>query len=211
MTSALAGVAGPRSDEVDLVNRLRAGDEAAFTALVEAHHGALIRLALAFVPERGAAEEVVQDTWIGVLRGLPAFEGRASLKTWIFRILVNRARTRGVRESRFVPLSPAQEDGADDLAGRFDAAGGWAHPPSPWADDSPEGLLLRGEVLDLLQAEIERLPAAQRAVLTLRDIEGIPSGEVCNVLAISETNQRVLLHRARTRVRAALERHVIHP
>jgi RNA polymerase sigma-70 factor, ECF subfamily len=204
----MAVVTGPRSDELELVNRLRSGDEAAFTALVEAHHGALIRLALTFVSDRGAAEEVAQDTWIGVLRGLAGFEGRASLKTWIFRILVNRARTRGARDGRFAPLTPAPDTDLDDVAGRFDTAGSWTQPPTPWGDSTPEGLLLRGEVRGVIQEQIDRLPAGQRAVLTLRDIEGATPEEVCNVLTISETNQRVLLHRARTKVRAAVEEHL---
>jgi RNA polymerase sigma-70 factor, ECF subfamily len=208
MEPGLASVAEPRTDEIELVNRLRSGDEAAFTTLVNAHHGALIRLALTFVSDRGAAEEVVQDTWIGVMRGLPTFEGRASLKTWIFRILVNRARTRGARNGRFVTVPPPPEADLDELAGRFDAAGSWTQPPTPWADSTPEGLLLREEVLDVIKDQIERLPPAQRTVLTLRDVEGATAEEVCNVLSISETNQRVLLHRARTKVRAALERHL---
>jgi RNA polymerase sigma-70 factor, ECF subfamily len=208
MESAPAAPAEPRTDEIELVNRLRSGDEAAFTTLVNAHHGALIRLALTFVSDRGAAEEVVQDTWIGVMRGLPTFEGRASLKTWIFRILVNRARTRGARDGRFVTVPPPPEADLDELAGRFDAAGSWTQPPTPWADSTPEGLLLREEVLDVIKEQIDRLPPAQRTVLTLRDVEGATAEEVCNVLSISETNQRVLLHRARTKVRAALERHL---
>jgi RNA polymerase sigma-70 factor, ECF subfamily len=208
MDSGLAAVAEPRNDEIELVSRLRSGDEAAFTTLVNAHHGALIRLALTFVSDRGAAEEVVQDTWIGVLRGLPTFEGRASLKTWIFRILVNRARTRGARDGRFATVAPAPEADLDELAGRFDAAGSWTQPPTPWADSTPEGLFLRGEVLEVIKDQIDRLPPGQRVVLTLRDMEGATAEEVCNVLSISETNQRVLLHRARTKVRAALERHL---
>ncbi|MEX2660681.1 MAG: RNA polymerase sigma factor [Vicinamibacterales bacterium] len=196
--------------EAALLERLLAGDEAAFSALVSAHHQALLRLAGTFVSDHGAAEEVVQDTWLGVLKGLKTFEKRASLKTWIFRILVNRARTRGSRDGRTVNFSALQDPEGDgvDLVDRFSADGRWAQPPSLWQEQDPEDLLLRAETVDCLDDAIGKLPPNQRAVVTLRDVEGIAAEEVCNILAISETNQRVLLHRARTRVRSALEKHL---
>ncbi len=193
-----------------LIDRLLAGDEAAFTALVAAYHGSLLRLALTFVSDRAAAEDVVQDTWLGVLKGLETFERRASLKTWIFRILVNRARTRGVRDARSVNFSAMEsaESEGTDLVDRFSADGRWVQPPSLWPEQNPEDLLLRAETVNCLERAIAGLPPSQRAVVTLRDIEGVDAEEACNILAISETNQRVLLHRARTKVRAALEDHL---
>ena len=190
-----------------LTQQLLAGDEAAFSALVAAHHGSLLRLALTFVADRGTAEEVVQETWLGVIKGLKSFEGRSSLKTWIFRILVNRARTRGARDGRlltFSALASSEREGSE-LTDRFTSEGRWLHPPGNWEEQNPEDLLLRRETVERLQRAVADLTAAQRAVITLRDIEGLDSPEVCNVLGISETNQRVLLHRARTKVRAALE------
>jgi RNA polymerase sigma-70 factor (ECF subfamily) len=190
-----------------VIERLLARDEAAFAELVNAYHSSLIRLALTFVSDHGAAEEVVQDTWLGVIKGLPSFERRSSLKTWIFRILVNRARTRGGRDGRLVNFSALEEPGDEPsaVADRFSAAGRWIQPPSTWHAHNPEDLLLRRESADCLQNAIANLPANQRAVISLRDVEGVEAPEVCNILAISETNQRVLLHRARTKVRAALE------
>ena len=175
-----------------------------------AHHHALLRLALTFVADRGAAEEVVQETWLGVVKGLRAFERRASLKTWIFRILVNRARTRGARDGRLVNFSALDDPDADvpALEDRFTATGRWMRPPSMWQEQDPEDLLLRREVVDCLHDAISSLPPNQRAVVTLRDVDGLDAQEVCNILAITETNQRVLLHRARTKVRAALENHL---
>jgi RNA polymerase sigma-70 factor (ECF subfamily) len=151
---------------------------------------------------------VVQDTWLAVLRGLKTFEARASLKTWIFRILANRARTRAVRESRVVPfaeLAAADQDGAEeDLERRFSAAGHWTDPPTDWKVETPEALVLRGEVMAHLTTALDALPSAQRAVVTLRDVEGWSSEDVCESLQISDGNQRVLLHRGRIRLRAAL-------
>jgi RNA polymerase sigma-70 factor (ECF subfamily) len=191
-----------------VIERLLSRDEAAFADLIAAYHSSLIRLALAFVADFGAAEEVVQETWLGVIKGLPSFERRSSLKTWIFRILVNRARTRGGRDGRLVNFSAFGEldDEPSGVAGRFSADGRWIQPPSMWHEQNPEELLLRGEVADWLHDAISSLPPNQRAVISLRDIEGVEAPEVCNILGISETNQRVLLHRARTKVRAALER-----
>lgn len=194
-----------------VLERLLAGDEAAFSALVTAHQGSLLRLALTFVSDYGAAEEVVQETWLGVIKGLKTFERRASLKTWIFRILVNRARTRGARDGRTLNVSALQDPDGDDagLLDRFSAGGRWVQPPSSWQARDPEDLLLRAETAECLERAIASLPASQRAVVTLRDVEGIGAQEVCNILAISETNQRVLLHRARARVRAMLENHLM--
>jgi RNA polymerase sigma-70 factor (ECF subfamily) len=190
-----------------VIELLLARDEAAFADLVAAYHSSLIRLALTFVADHGAAEEVVQETWLGVVKGLPSFEMRSSLRTWIFRILVNRARTRGGRDGRLVNFSTFGELDAEPsgLADRFSAEGRWIQPPSMWHEQNPEELLLRREVADWLHDAISSLPANQRAVISLRDIEGVEAPEVCNILGISETNQRVLLHRARTKVRAALE------
>lgn len=200
---------GAATDDA-VLERLLAGDEAAFSELVRAHHASLLRLALTFVSDHGAAEEVVQDTWLGVLKGLKSFEGRASLKTWIFRILVNRARTRGARDGRMVNFS-ALEDPEDEgmtLLDRFSAEGRWEHPPAMWHEQNPEDLLLKGETLNCLEDAIASLAPNQRAVVTLRDVNGLDAQEVCNILGITETNQRVLLHRGRTRVRAALENHL---
>ncbi len=196
-------------EDLALVKLLVAGDEQAFAALVGRYHGRLLRLAQAFVADRETAEEVVQETWVGVLHGLPTFEGRSALKTWIFRILTNRARTRGAREARSVPFSslvgPAEGDEPAVDPARFTADGMWADPPRTWKEETPEGLLLRGEMLAILQKTIAELPPGQRAVITLRDVEGLSSEETCNTLEISETNQRVLLHRARAKLRRALE------
>jgi RNA polymerase sigma-70 factor, ECF subfamily len=195
--------------DLELVQRLRGGDEAAFTDLIERHHGAMLRLALAFVPSRAVAEEVVQETWLSVLDGLSKFEGRSTLKTWIFRILTNRAKTRGIREHRSVPLSSFSESDATSESAvdpaRFHANGHWAAPPRRWEESTPEKLLMTQQAIEQLESAIATLPANQQAVVTLRDIEGLDAHEVCNVLGISETHQRVLLHRGRSRLRAALE------
>lgn len=200
-------------DDRRIVAALLAGDERAFAELVDRYHAPLLRLAMAYVRTPSAAEEVVQDTWVGVLRGLPTFEGRSSLKTWIFRILVNQAKTRGVRESRSVPFSSLRGDaGAAVDSGRFVPAddpayaGHWAVPPRSF-EDVPEARLLSVETREHVLAAIAELPAAQRNVITLRDVEGWSSAEVRAALDLSESNQRVLLHRARSKVRARLERY----
>ncbi len=189
-----------------LLESLRAGDEAAFMQLVEALQPSLLRLAQNFVSSTAVAEEVVQETWAAVLDGLASFAGRASLKTWIFRILVNRARTRGVREGRTTPFSALEPADGHAVPGpeSFAPDGHWAQPPRRWDDNTPEVLFLRAEAMAVIEAALAALPASQRSVLTLRDIEGCESDEVCHVLEISESNQRVLLHRARSRLRAAL-------
>jgi RNA polymerase sigma-70 factor (ECF subfamily) len=203
-------------DEVRMVAALRRGDEQAFTWLVEQHHATLVRLALRYVPDLATAEEVTQDTWLHVLKGLSRFEFRSSLKTWISRILINRARTRGRRERRSLPFADAwsaalaggppavdpQRFFDPDDPGRADR---WASAPRAWG---PEQQLLVAETQSLIQQTIALLPLAQREVITLRDIEGLSAIDVCNAMALSETNQRVLLHRARSKVRAALERYL---
>jgi RNA polymerase sigma-70 factor (ECF subfamily) len=200
--------------DTDLVARLKDGDEAAFADLISDYSPALMRVAMAHVRTRAVAEEVVQETWLAVLRGLDRFEGRSSLKTWIFKILTNTAITRGVRESRCVPFSSlaAQEAEATEEpldASRFLPADHdrwphhWALAPTRW--ETPEEGLLSGETRDCILRAVESLPPAQRTVITLRDIEGWPSDEVCAALDVSEGNQRVLLHRARSKVRRAVE------
>ena len=187
--------------DAELLRRLRAGDEQAFVGLVERYNGSMLRLAASFVPSRAVAEEVVQDTWLAVLRGLPAFQGRASLRTWMFAILVNRARTTGIREQRTIPVADA---GPVVDASRFGPGGAWSAPPEHWieeAEDRIEAEKLGG----LLKAAIDGLPGRQREVVLLRDVEGMSSAEVCDVLSISEANQRVLLHRGRGKLRQVLE------
>ena len=184
-----------------LLLRLRSGDESAFVSLVERYHQPMLQLAASFVPSRAVAEEVVQDTWLAMLRGLSGFEGRSSLKTWLFRILVNRARTTGAREQRSVPV--ADPEPAVDPS-RFDASGGWAEPPEHWIE-AAEGRVEAGKLADRIRAWIDELPARQREVVFLRDVEGMSSQEVCAVLALSDVNQRVLLHRGRNRLRQLFE------
>jgi RNA polymerase sigma-70 factor, ECF subfamily len=201
----------PSPDELALVEALRRREEAAFVELVESYGAALLRLSLTFVRTRAVAEEVVQETWRGVLKGIDRFEGRSSLRTWIFRILTNVAKTRAVREGRTVPFADLEsetEEGPLLDSSRFVRAGEpweghWQWFPGPWGE--PEERLLASEARAVIAAAIETLPPGQRAVVTLRDVEGWSSEETCNALEISETNQRVLLHRARTKVRLALE------
>jgi RNA polymerase sigma-70 factor (ECF subfamily) len=206
-TAGTEHVPAPRADPE--VAALRAGDEAAFLALVNRHHASLVRVAAMYVGSRAIAEEVAQEAWIGVLKGLHLFEGRCSLKSWIFQICVNCAKSRGVREVRSVPMSALAGDGADDgpsVPGeRFRDegvwAGHWSQPPEEWADDR----LGKAELAALVKEGIAALPPSQRQVMTLRDVEGWDSAEVCELMEISEGNQRVLLHRARAKVRAFVE------
>jgi RNA polymerase sigma-70 factor, ECF subfamily len=203
------------AEEADLLARLRAGDERAFESLVETYHGRMIAVARTYVKTRELAEEVVQETWLGVLNGLDRFEARSSLKTWIMRILVNTAMTRGGREARSLPFSSLAPRGEQEPAvdpERFRPpgeafAGHWKGYPSDWSA-LPEPTPLGRESLDVVKRAIEELPASQRRVITMRDIAGYSAEEVCNALEMSAGNQRVLLHRARSRVRAALERHL---
>ncbi len=210
----LAPSAAPlsRADEEALLVRLRAGDRAAFAALVQRHGGAMLRFARFFTKSSSLSEDLVQETWLAALEGLDGFEGRSSLRTWLFRILANRARTRIARDRRSVPFSSlAQPDEGAKRAvdpDRFDKAGAWEDPPGTWSEENPERLAQGSETRAAIEAAIAELPEAQRAVITLRDIEGLDADEICNLLAITVTNQRVLLHRARARVRQALERHL---
>ena len=193
----------PLSDDAaQLKAQLAAGDEAAFARVFEEVHPMLVRVALAFVKNAAIAEDVAQDAWILAMGALDSFEGRSSFRTWIARIAINRAKTRAVRDGRHVPIAPDLETDGEDA--RFNGWGIWSSMPERW-DDTPEGLALRREVRDAIEAGLLELPEAQRAVVTLRDLEGLGAEEVCNALDISESNQRVLLHRGRTRLRAVLE------
>jgi RNA polymerase sigma-70 factor (ECF subfamily) len=202
--------------DLELLARLRRGDEVAFAEVVERLYGPMLRLAIAHVGNRAVAEEVVQDAWVGVLGQLDRFEGRSSLRTWILRIAGNRAKTRAVRERRTLPFSSF--GGIDEPGGssvepeRFLPAGGpwaghWASPPRSWSD-VPEDRLLSRETRAEVERAVELLPPAQRAVITLRDVEGMTAAETCELLGLTEGNQRVLLHRARSRVRRALEEYL---
>ena len=199
--------------DLALLERLRAGEELAFMMLVDRYQPSMLRIARMYVSTRAVAEEVVQEAWLGVLKGLDAFEGRSSLRTWIFRILTNTAKSRGQREARSTPFSsvwapdPDGEPAVDP--DRFvpegsRGAGSWSSPPTPW-ETAPEDRLLSTETLAQVDAAIAALPPSQREVIRLRDVLGWSSEEVRNALEISETNQRVLLHRARAKVRRALE------
>jgi RNA polymerase sigma-70 factor, ECF subfamily len=187
--------------DAGLLDQLRSGDEQAFVVLVARYRTAMLRLACCYVPSPAVAEEVVQDTWVGVLRGLDGFEGRSSVRTWLFRILVNRARTAGVRERRSVAV---EDIGPVVDQSRFDAAGSWSAPPEQWLEQIDDRLLA-AKMADRVRTAIDDLPVRQREVVTLRDIDGLTSGEVCGVLDISEANQRVLLHRGRSKLRQVLE------
>jgi RNA polymerase sigma-70 factor, ECF subfamily len=191
-------------DDTVLLSRLRAGDERAFEMLVAKHNGALRRVARTFVRTDSAVDDVVQETWLGVVRGLDAFEERSSLRTWIFRILVNQARTRAVRDARSLPFSALEQDDAPAVEpAAFGADGRWSSAP-PRLDGDPESGLLSAELRRHLLEAVDALSPDQRAVITLRDLVGVPAAEVCDLLDLSEGNQRVLLHRARSRVRTAL-------
>jgi RNA polymerase sigma-70 factor (ECF subfamily) len=212
-------VGGPaidfRDDDPGLVHALRAGDEAAFAWLLDCYDAPLRRTALMYVPSRAVADEVVQETWLGVIKGIDRFEGRSSLKTWIFRILMNIARTKGVRETRAIPFAAARSAMSEGDEPAFDADRfrpasdpqypfNWASFPFAW-EHEPAQRLDAAETLGVVREALTRLPDAQREVVTLRDLEGWTSSEVCNALDITETNQRVLLHRGRSKLRAALE------
>jgi RNA polymerase sigma-70 factor, ECF subfamily len=214
-----APAGAPTAGELELVAALRRGDEAAFVRLVERYQPTMLRVAALYVHTPAAAEDVVQETWLGVLRSLERFEGRSSLKTWIFRILANRARSRGEREGRSIPFSAlAGGEDSDEPAvepehflppdhGRW--AGHWSSLPQSW-EGLPEQQLLAGETAGMIKATIQALPNAQQMVISLRDVEGWTSDEVCAALGVSDGNQRVLLHRARAKVRRALERYFAH-
>jgi RNA polymerase sigma-70 factor, ECF subfamily len=202
-----------RDSDADLIDRLRVGDEAAFAALIDAYSAPLLRLAVTFVQNHAVAEEVVQETWMAVVSGIGRFEGRSSVKTWLFKILTNKAKTRALRERRTVPFSEFDSGSGEGSAvdpDRFLSAdhpqwpGHWSSAPQPWSL-GPEGTALDRETLAVLRSALEALPRAQRVVVALRDVHGWPAADVCATLALSEANQRVLLHRGRSRLRAVLE------
>lgn len=200
-------------EEQQLIVRLRRGDEGAFDELVNKHHGALVRMAMGHVADREIAEEVVQDTWVAVIESLDRFEGRSTLRTWIFGILIHKAKDRGVREKRHTTFSAFEsyDDDNDEAVdpSRFQKsgewAGYWAFPPQPWDDQTPEKLLASQQAVNAMQRAIDALPSTLKEVLILRDVEGVEAKEVCEILKITETNLYVRLHRARERVRQAVE------
>lgn len=208
----------PEFRDAALVAALRARDEETFAVLVDRYSPSMLRLAQGHVPSRAIAEEVVQDTWLAVLQGIDRFEGRSSFKTWLYRILLNTARTRGVRERRTVPVAQVSEgDGPLDTGPTVDRRhfrgdddawpGHWVTPPLPWPR-TPEDASLAVELRKHLADAMENLPERQRAVIVLRDVHGWSSDEVCEVLSVSAANQRVLLHRARSAVRQRVESYV---
>ena len=194
---------GRVESDADLVLRLRKGDQAAFAALVDRYHSRLTRFARSFTARPELAEDIAQETWLGLLRGLDRFEGRASLRTWLFQICANRARTLAAREGRLVPVDPTDPDSPTVDPARFDAGGGWSQPPVPWSE-AADGT----DLVERVRSAIIRLPVAQQQVVTLRDVEGLSAAEVCSILELTEGNQRVLLHRGRARVRSILEKEV---
>jgi RNA polymerase sigma-70 factor (ECF subfamily) len=203
-----AAHAGAGQNDSRLVAQLQAGDEAAFNTMVERYHGALVRVAMNYVADLSVAEEVVQDAWLGVLEGIGGFEGRSSLKSWLFSIVIHKAKDRGVREKRYVSMTMSDTEDGDESAvdpSRFRASGEWGLPPQQWDEITPERLLSSKEHLELLQRAIEELPANLREVLVLRDVEEMDSKDICAQLMITESNLYVRLHRARERVRAMLE------
>ncbi len=193
----------------ELVDRLRAGDERAFADLVDRYSPSMLAVARIHVASREVAEDVVQDTWLALLKGIDRFEGRSSIRTWLFRVLVNIAKTRGVREKRSTPVDMHAVDGRPAVSpARFQSVdaqwpGHWVRYPMPWRE-SPERSLLSGEALELVRRELARLPEQQRIVVSLRDVDGYDSDEVCALLELTAANQRVLLHRGRARIREAL-------
>ena len=198
-------------DDAALVEALKRGDDDAFASLLRRYHASLLRLAMMYVATREQAEDAVAETWLGVLNGIDRFEGRSSLKTWIFRILVNRAKTKGVRERRSVPFSSLEGDGDEGEPsvdpGRFANAGFWSAPPDTW-EGIPEERLLSAETRAVVENAIAHLPDLQRAVITLRDVQGFTAEEARELLDLTDANQRVLLHRARSKVRARLEEYL---
>ena len=215
MGSVLNGQTLVRDSDAELIDRLRTGDEAAFVGMIDTYSAPLLRLALAFVQSPSIAEEVVQETWMAVVTGIGRFEGRSSVKTWLFKILTNIAKTRALRERRTIPFSEFEVGNTDEPAvdpGRFLPASHpqwpnhWATHLQPWSM-GPEGTALDRETLEVLRRALEDLPRAQQLVVALRDVHGWPAAEVCAALDLSEANQRVLLHRGRSRLRAVLERY----
>ncbi len=195
--STSTAVARETDSDLSLLERLRTGDQLALADLVERHHHSLLRLASVFLRNRASAEEVVQETWMAVLKATASFEGRSGIKTWIFRILIRRAQTRLIREARSIPFSALRRSRLET-----------EEISPPCYEKTPEKQVIERETMRCLKLALERLPIHLRAVVTLRDIEGLDSGEVCNLLGISDATQRVRLHRARSRLRAALKRHL---
>jgi RNA polymerase sigma-70 factor, ECF subfamily len=195
----------PGSGEGELLARLQAGDEEAFACLVDRHHAAMVRIARGYVRSEAVAEEVAQEAWLGLLRGLDRFEGRSSLRTWLFRIVVNRAISTGLHERQHLPAGDGE---LGDDGGRFSQDGWWVTPPVHWADEAVDRMVAPA-VAARVRRFVAELPPAQRQVVTLRDVEGLPSADVCDILGISEGNQRVLLHRARARIRQHLEQEAV--
>jgi RNA polymerase sigma-70 factor (ECF subfamily) len=191
-------------DDPAFLDRLRRGDAEAYRRLIRRFHASLVGVAASVIGSHAQAEEVVQDAWLAVFSGIGRFEGRAALGTWLFSIVLNRARTRRGRESRLVAL-PAEPDGGVAETARFAADGHWLEMPRPWDEFDPERLVAGRQIWDHVQAEIARLPAGQRAVIILRDVEGQDAETACTLLGITPENQRVLLHRARMRVREAID------
>jgi RNA polymerase sigma-70 factor (ECF subfamily) len=186
--------------DIEQLSRLRNGDEEAFVMLVGRYQQSMLRLARSMVSSDAVAEEVVQDTWLGVVRGIDQFEGRSSFRTWLYRILINRARSAGSRER---PNTPIESLHAVDPT-RFDAQGQWADPLERWREDS-ENRLDAASLIPILESALDDLPARQRQVVILRDVEGFSNDETCAALGISSGNQRILLHRGRSRIREILE------
>ena len=194
--------------EWELVQNLLAGDEDSFRALLDEHQGAMQRIAFSITHNRSVAEEVVQEAWTGVLESLPRFQFRSSLKTWLFRILMNKARTRAERERRMVCATDLGADPLQDDEGEsnlFDRQGAWSHSPACWDQQDPETLAMNREVREVIETQIKSLPERQKTVVSLRDLSGWSASEVCELMNISEANQRVLLHRARAKVRSGLD------
>lgn len=202
----------PQSSDEELVPKILAGDERAFSLLVARYHARLVRLAQSFVHTTASAEEMAQETWLAVLAGLDRFEQRSRFKVWLFRILSNRAKSCAQQEARSVPFSTFDSPDGDvdrtSLADLFTPEGRWRSPTQEWDHKTPEKLLLSTETQRVLQNGIQTLPAAQRAVLLMRDVEGLDADEVCSLLGLTDANQRVLLHRARTALRQILDRHM---
>jgi RNA polymerase sigma-70 factor (ECF subfamily) len=202
------------SDDSDIVRRLKAGDEQAFETIIDRHYAAMIRLAETFVSDESSAEELVQETWRVVIDKLDTFEGRSKIKTWIFGILANLARERRRSDQREKPWSTIMEESIEESAGhmteRFDAEGRWQAPPRSLQLD-PEDEAMTTQLLQRVQAAMEELPARQRAAVMLRDVQGLSSGETCEILDVTKANQRVLLHRGRSKIREALEEAAVVP
>ena len=190
-------------DDTELLERLLKGDERAFSEIVTRYHESLVRVACYYVNSRASAEDVAQDTWLAVLRGVERFEGRSSFKTWLFRILVNRARTTGAKEHRVIPKDPMAPEQSVS-ASRFDQGGFWVDPPVPFTETIEDGIV-NGPIVQLVHASIARLPETGRAVVTLRDVQGLSTAEVAELLGITEANVRVTLHRCRSRIRSEVE------